>query len=80
MELGVPVIAVTELDEVRRALEVLREKRASLVAVGRGLIADADWPIKVREGRLDDIVRCTRCDSCYDDLRKRVPVGCIEWE
>jgi 2,4-dienoyl-CoA reductase-like NADH-dependent reductase (Old Yellow Enzyme family) len=80
MELGVPVIAVNELDEVGRALEVLRERRASLVAVGRGLIADPDWPIKVREGRMDDIVKCTRCDLCYADLRQRVPVGCVEWD
>ena len=36
---GIPVIAVGELDVVDRALEVLEERRADLVAVGRGLIA-----------------------------------------
>ena len=77
--LGAPVIAVNNLDIVERALEVLNEKRADLVAVGRGLIADADWPIKVKEGRLGDIVACTKCDECYADLRKGGPVGCIQW-
>ena len=43
--LGVPVIAVNELDEVERALEVLDEGRADLIAVGRGLIADPDWAL-----------------------------------
>ncbi len=80
MKLGVPVIAVNELDEVQRALEVLQENRASLVAVGRGLIADPDWPIKVREGRLDDIVKCTKCSDCDRDLLEGVPVGCSQWE
>jgi len=80
MELGVPVIAVNELDRLDRALEVLREKRATLVAVGRGLIADPDWPIKVRQHRLDEIVVCTGCDQCHDDLGRGDAVGCAQWD
>ena len=77
--LGVPVIAVNELDEVDRALEVLNEGRADLVAVGRGMIADPDWPVKTKEGRFDDIVRCIRCDGCHADLGRGVAVGCTQW-
>jgi 2,4-dienoyl-CoA reductase-like NADH-dependent reductase (Old Yellow Enzyme family) len=79
MQLGLPVIAVNELDRLPRALEVLREKRATLVAVGRGLIADPDWPSKVREGRLEEITACTGCDQCFDDLDRDIPVGCSQW-
>lgn len=79
MESGVPVIAVNELDALERSLEVLHEKRASLVAVGRGLIADPDWATKVREGRLDEIVVCTRCNECFNDLGRGGPVGCSQW-
>jgi NADPH2 dehydrogenase len=79
MSLGVPVITVNGLDRVERALEVLREGRASLVAVGRGLIADPDWPLKVREGRLDEIVACIECDGCHEDLRAGIAVGCTQW-
>jgi NADPH2 dehydrogenase len=77
--LGVPLITVNDLDLVERALEVLRQSRADLVAVGRGLIADPEWPAKVREGRLDEIVRCIKCDGCFDDLRAGRPVGCVQW-
>lgn len=77
--LSAPVIAVNNLDVVERALEVLREGRADLVAVGRGLIADADWPLKVREGRFNEIVTCIKCDECFADLRKGGPVGCTQW-
>lgn len=78
--LGVPVIAVNELDEVDRALDVLNAGRADLVAIGRGLIADPDWPQKVAQGRLDEIVRCTRCDvACFGNLRRGEPVGCTQW-
>ena len=78
--LGVPVIAVNELDEVDRALEVLREERAQLIAVGRGLIAEPNWPTLVREGRFGDILRCERCDEgCFGHLNLGIPVECVEW-
>ncbi|HPD15488.1 MAG TPA: NADH:flavin oxidoreductase [Planctomycetota bacterium] len=77
---GVPVITVNGLDRVERAVEALEQGRADLVAVGRGLIADPDWPIKVREGRLAEIVRCTYCDEmCFGNLRKGIPIACTQW-
>jgi 2,4-dienoyl-CoA reductase-like NADH-dependent reductase (Old Yellow Enzyme family) len=79
MQLGVPVIAVNELNLLPRALEVLNHGRADLVAVGRGLIADPQWPIKVRDGREDEIVQCVCCDECFADLRRGVAVRCAEW-
>lgn len=81
MGLGVPCIAVGNLDDVERALEVRNVGCADLVAVGRGLIADPDWPRKVQEKRFDDIVKCIRCDvKCFGNLRKRIPVECTQWE
>jgi 2,4-dienoyl-CoA reductase-like NADH-dependent reductase (Old Yellow Enzyme family) len=80
MELGIPVIAVNELNHLDRALEVIGEKRADLIAVGRGLIADPEWPNKVRNGRLKEITECISCDQCFDDLRQGVPVGCNQWK
>ena len=79
-KLGVPVIGVNALDEVDRALEAIDQDRVDLVAVGRGLIADPEWPLKVREGRFDDIVGCIRCDDgCFGNLRKGKPVECTQW-
>jgi NADPH2 dehydrogenase len=78
--LDVPLITVNDLDIVERALTVLREDRADLIAVGRGLIADPEWPNKVRENRLEDIVTCIKCDQCFADLRAERPVGCVQWK
>lgn len=78
--LGVPVIAVNELDDIYRALEVFSEDRADLIAIGRGLIADPEWPIKIKEKRFDDIVTCMKCDEgCFGNLKLGEPVACIEW-
>ncbi len=75
-----PVIARGGLDEPDRALAMLANRRADLIAVGRGLIADPQWPDKVREGRLDEIVKCIRCDEkCFGNLKKRIPIACTQW-
>lgn len=80
MDLGVPCIAVNGLDDIDRALEVLNEDRADLIAIARGLIADPAWPNKVQAGRFDDIVKCIKCDvKCFGNLRKRIPVECTQW-
>lgn len=78
-EVGAALITVNGLDRPERALEALTQGRAHLVAVGRGIIADPDWPNKVRQGRLDALVVCDRCDACHEDLRAGRPVSCRKW-
>ncbi len=64
----VPVIAVGRMDEVK-AERLLEEGKADIIALGRTLWADPQFPNKVREGRISDIVRCTRCATCEDPPR-----------
>lgn len=61
----VPVITVGRMDEVKGEAAIAQGK-ADLVAFGRYLWADPEFPNKVMEGRIDDIVRCTRCGTCED--------------
>ncbi len=78
--LGVPLIAVNQLNHVARALEVLNQGRADLVAIGRGLIADPEWPQKVKEGRFQEIVECLDCrKKCSGNLQKGIPIECVQW-
>jgi 2,4-dienoyl-CoA reductase-like NADH-dependent reductase (Old Yellow Enzyme family) len=79
-QIGVPVIAVGELDDPARAVAVLTEQRADLVAIGRGLIADPEWPRKVQESRLEDIVQCVHCNAlCHGNFSKDLPIECTQW-
>ena len=63
---GVPVVAVGRLDDPEVAESALAEGRADLVAVGRALIADPDWPRKALAGELDRIRPCISCNACVD--------------
>jgi len=76
----VPVIAVGGMEAPAAAAEAIRRGRCDLIAVGRQLIADAQWPNKVREGRLDEIVGCTKCDEgCFGNIHEGKPAVCVQW-
>ncbi|MGB9868248.1 MAG: FAD-dependent oxidoreductase [Bacillota bacterium] len=59
---GVPVIAVGSIRHPHVAEAVLENGEADLIAIGRGLIADPDWPEKARQGAVDDIRMCINCN------------------
>jgi len=59
----VPVIAVGAIHDPIFAEEVLARGKVDLVAIGRALFADPDWPSKTREGRLAEIRPCLRCSK-----------------
>lgn len=63
----VPVIGVGRQDE-DSAEELLQQGKVDLVAFARSLFADPEMPNKLKEGRYDDIVHCTRCGTCEDPL------------
>ncbi|HOX39846.1 MAG TPA: hypothetical protein PL033_17830 [Candidatus Brocadiia bacterium] len=80
-KLGVPVIAVNHMDLVERTVEAMEKGRADLIAVGRGMIADPQWPQKVQAGKSDEIVKCVLCNKkCFGHLKKGLAVECTQWQ
>jgi len=59
-----PVMAVGKLSDPRMVEEVVSSGRADLVALGRTVTADPEFPRKVLEKRYDDIRRCLSCNWC----------------
>lgn len=54
----------------------LEEGKTDYIIVGRQLLADPDWPNKVKEGRLDDVRPCLRCSECWRTRTTGVDVRC----
>ncbi|MCY2953469.1 MAG: NADH:flavin oxidoreductase [Planctomycetota bacterium] len=78
---GVPVIAVNGMEDLNAASRAVREERCDLVAIGRSLIADAQLPRKIQQGRESEILSCLKCDAgCFGHLRKRELVYCAAWQ
>jgi 2,4-dienoyl-CoA reductase-like NADH-dependent reductase (Old Yellow Enzyme family) len=68
-EVSIPVIAVGRINTPEVAESILSKGQADLIAVGRQLIADPQWPHKARENRMQEVVACESCNTCFRPLR-----------
>jgi len=50
-----------------------------MVGLGRQSFADPLLPLKLREGREDEIKYCTACDNCLELLIQQRPIGCCTY-
>lgn len=75
-----PVFTAGKISGPAQAESILREERADLIALGRPLLCDPDWPLKVAAGREKDIRPCNYCNVCIRlDMAFR-KVVCEDWE
>ncbi len=65
---NIPVITVGRILKAEMAEQALAGGKADLVSLGRTLIADPEFPRKVREGRLDDVRPCISCNRCIESI------------
>jgi len=76
-EVNIPVGAVGRIHTPEVAEDLLRQGKADLIAVGRGLIADPDWPKKAQEGRPETIRPCISCNQgCGDRMYLHQDISC----
>jgi len=71
----VPVIAVARLGDPLVAAAAVERGDATLIALGRTLIADPDWVEKLRRG--EPARRCLACNTCVNDMRGGARLGCV---
>lgn len=66
-ELSIPVIGVGGIIDPEQAERAVQEGMADLVAVGRGILADAAWARKALAGdaEREKIARCLQCSPCF---------------
>lgn len=69
-----PVIAHGKLGRPELARGVIEGESADFIAVGRPLLADPEWPNKVRGNRIEDIRPCIACNEVC--LGKRLFFNC----
>lgn len=78
-EVSVPVIVAARLNNANLIESIVEDGKADMVAIGRGLIADEDLIIKIREKRYDDIKYCVACNQgCIDNVLKGEGINCLE--
>lgn len=75
-KVGIPVIASGTILDPHQAEAVVSENRADFVGLARALIADPEWPMKSKQGKLSEICRCIHCNECIRRTLKLLPLKC----
>jgi 2,4-dienoyl-CoA reductase-like NADH-dependent reductase (Old Yellow Enzyme family) len=74
----IPVMAVGRFNTLEICESVLKEGKADLIAVGRQLLADPYWPLKLQQGREKEVIRCLSCNKlCSGNYQKNKEIACV---
>jgi len=77
--LETPVIIAGKIRDPKHAEEILEQGKADIIGLCRALLADPDWPVKAREGREKEIVRCVVCNWCLEADSRYEQVKCSRY-
>ena len=74
---SIPVVTLGRMNNADVAEQVLADGKADMISLTRQLLTDPYWPVKVQEGRLEDIRPCISCnEGCYNRILSGEPIGC----
>ena len=74
---GMITFAIGGLNDPAQADEIIRNNQADMVAMTRTMIADPEFPNKVRQGREDEVYHCIRANQgCISRVFRGHAVAC----
>lgn len=74
------MITAGRIPTAQVAEKILSQGDADLVAIARPILCDPYWSLKYKEGRENDVQKCTYCNKCRDKDAAHQKVYCIKWE
>jgi NADPH-dependent 2,4-dienoyl-CoA reductase/sulfur reductase-like enzyme len=60
----IPVLGVGRINTPEMVRMAVEQDKCDIVNLGRAMIADPDFPRKMKEGREDEIRKCIACNTC----------------
>jgi len=75
-EIKTPIIVDGKFADPDLILNAIEDGKTDLIGMGRQLLADPQWPIKVKKGKVDEIRPCIRCMECLVRTRSGKYIGC----
>ncbi len=74
-----PVATAGKISNPDDAERLVATGAVDIVGIARGLLADPDWPNKVRRGEYDRVVKCDYCNVCKHLDGTHTRVICALW-
>ena len=72
----IPVISGGMIRNPNFANQVLADKKADFIFLGRSLLADPEWANKARQNNVADIRPCISCNNCITNNFKGLGIRC----
>lgn len=77
-EVNVPIIVAGRLNSAELIESIVEEDKADMVAIGRGLIADEELVVKMKNKDYEDIRYCVACNQgCIDKVFLGQGINCL---
>lgn len=75
---SIPIVAVSRFTDPRDADRAIAAGHIDVAGFGRAFLTDPEWPRKVDEGRLDEVVHCIGCNQgCTARIALQRDVTCL---
>lgn len=74
---SIPVSTSGRIIDPEMAEGLLQAGKVDMIGVGRPLLADPDWAIKIAAGKSKDIRRCISCNECVDAIMNGSFIACV---
>jgi dimethylamine/trimethylamine dehydrogenase len=75
---GKPVVGVGRFTSADNMAAMVRKGRLDFIGAARPSIADPFLPLKIQEGRIDEIRECIGCNICVASDNTGVPIRCTQ--
>ena len=75
-----PVITAGRIPDAETANKILENGEADLVGIARPILCDPYWPLKYKENREKDILKCIYCNECREAEGAFEAVVCARWK
>lgn len=74
---SIPVSTSGRIIDPEMAEGLLQAGKVDMIGIGRPLLADPDWAIKIAAGKAKDIRRCISCNECVDAIMNGSFIACV---
>jgi dimethylamine/trimethylamine dehydrogenase len=73
-----PIVAVGRFTSPDSMVAVIKSGQQDIIGAARASIADPFLPIKIEEGRIDDLRECIGCNVCVSRINAVSPIICTQ--
>ena len=74
----IPVSCVGRIVDPFMDEEILETGKADIIGLGRPLLCDPDWALKIADGKPETVRRCMFCNKgCTDNIQNRQFLSCV---